>query len=193
MYIVRRSYDFFFDAVHTAFRHQRVPEDDGIERYLAKLLERFSRDEEQILFQPLRQKFWKLLGERPDMRLAEIREIGDASLFTAGILIPNMSRPFLGQRYYIEVGECAHRFLFFNPAEKETAAVHGRLAENLGPFVRVFKEIGRTYVLLTTIDDIVRVCERYMLRGADEDRVWLLEHGVTILPGFTDPQKRIII
>ena len=182
------------ELVQRAFAHQRVPSDHDIERYLAELLERFSTDEKRILSAPLRKMFLEVMSENKDTQFIEMKEIGDASLFTAGILVPNISRSILGTHYYIEVGEKAYRFLFFNLKSKNDALrVHEQFAHDLKPFVRVLKEIGREYVFKASIGDIVRVFERYMLRGGEEDRQWLLEHGVTVLPEFTDPKKRIIV
>lgn len=194
MEIITRSFNFFLELVQRAFRRQRVPEDEYVERYIAELLERFLRDEGKLCLQPLRTRLLELVQESPGTRFVEIKEIGDASLITAGIFVPNVTRRILGARYYIDVGECAYRILFFGfHSEKQASHVYEQLSRDLRPFARALKEIGREYVFRASMDDIARVSERYMLRGAEEDRQWLLEHGVTILPEFTDAKKRIIV
>ncbi len=194
MEIVRRPFTFFLELVEYAFRHQRVSPDPDIEHYLAELLERFSRDKDKLFFQPLRIHLLQTIQESSGVRISEIRDIADTSLFTAGICMPNVKRRILNTRYYIEVSESAYRILFFDARARQSASrVYEKFSQDIKPFVRLLKEIGREYVFKASIEDVVRVCERYMLRGAEEDRQWLLEHGVTILPEFTDNKKRIIV
>ncbi len=194
MEIITRSFNFFLELVQRTFRRQRIPKDEDIERYIAELLERSLRDEGKFYLQPLRIRLWELVQESPGTRLTEIKEIGDASLITAGIFAPHMTRRILGARYYIDVGECAYRVLFFSfHAENEASHVYEQLSRDLRPFARALREISREYFFRASMDDIARVSERYMLRGAEEDRQWLLERGVTILPEFTDVKKRIIV
>lgn len=186
---------FFKNLVARVFvRHQMERklskrEYEATEEYLVSLLLKFMRDDEQILFEPLLQHLHEILNdskrEKGWRRFMEMRDIGDASLFIAGILHSRAIRSMVGIRHYINVGESVYGVLLMNLDKKDNlSVVYQRFAKDLNPFVHVLSEIGHEHIFHNKLNDIVFIWERYAKHGKKEDLEWLKDHGVALLPEF---------
>jgi hypothetical protein len=178
-------------ARHHMERKLSKQEYDVTEDYIVSLLEKFMRDDEHVLFEPFLQRLYEILNnskhEEGWRRFMEMRDIGDASLFTAGILHSRAIRSFVGIRHYINVGESAYGVLLMSMGKKDNlAVVYQRFATDLSPFVRVLSEIGHEHIFHNKLDDIVFIWERYAKYGRKDDLVLLEQHGVAFLPEFDE-------
>ena len=183
-------HEFFKKVVAHVFKNQHMEqklsgvEYEASEEYLVSLLEKFLRDDEQILFEPLMQRLHK------GFNFMRIRNIGDASLFTAGILHSRAIRSVVGLKHYTRVGESAYKILLLSLDENDNLSlVYRKFAEDLLPFVNILSEIGYEHVFCNKLDDIIFVWERYAKYGGKEDLDWLKGQGVTLLPEFYERRK----
>lgn len=193
MEIIKRPLELFWEWIHYAWQHQRLEEDLITEEYLMLLLERFLReDRSQILHEPLLQKLYVCLNRAGPDNFRELRQIGDASLFTAGILAPKLEYSLVDVRHYIKVGESAYCALLLGTSDSDHPQLitFQRFAEDLRPFVRVLSEIGREHLFGIHFEDILTVWERYLATNDERDRRWLLDQGVLLLP---PSEKKLII
>ena len=188
-------HDFFKKIVSHVFKSQhmerKLKEDEYVasEDYLVSILERFMRDDEQVLFKPFLQKIHEELNDKQGIegwrKFMQVRDIGDASLFTAGILHSRALRSMVGLKYYTNVGESAYKILFMSLDEKDNLSlVYKKFAEDLVPFARVLSEVGHEYIFHNKLEDVIFVWERYAKYGKKEDLEWLEKQGVAFLPEF---------
>jgi len=146
----------------------------------------------KILSQPLLVELCRRMSEEPGSQFMRIKMLGEASLFTAGILGPHLNRSLVGIKYHTGLGELAYKFLFLNvDRDNKLSLVYREFSRDLSPFVEVLNEISVENIFETRLKDIIRVYERYVATGSKKDRLWLAEHGVVLLDG--PDQKKFIV
>ncbi|MDO8495309.1 MAG: hypothetical protein Q7S32_02155 [bacterium] len=189
----QRPFALFWEWVDGAWRHQALPEDLIAEQYLVQVLERFLReDQSDILYEPLLRKLYIYSLNQRAEDSSEVRLIGDAALFIAGIMSGRLRRSAVGIDHYIKVGEAAYQMLWTREAERDAPVfpVYRRFSDDLRPFVRVLAEISREHIFKAQLEDILIVWSRYMATHDDRDRQWLLSRGVALLEGM--PRTNLI-
>lgn len=193
MDIIKRPLGLFWEWIHYAWQRQRLKEDLLTEEYLALLLERFLReDQSTILDQPLLQKLYLHSHQSRPEDFVQIRLVGDASLFIAGILARRLMRSSVGIVHYIKTAEAAYHILLLRIDDKRSplSLTYRRFSKDLRPFVRVLSEISREHLFRVSLEDILTVWDRYLATNDEKDRQWLLDRGVWLLP---PGEKKLII
>lgn len=175
--------EFFRDLVQTAMRAQRVETPEDLEFYLVHLLENHVRTGEQFLEKPLGVTYLEAAAGAPRHRFARFRQVGDTSLFLAGLFSECFERGLVGSAFYVELG----RLAYWRTAEHGGSQLRGMfaaMAERFSELVRVLGEIS-THDLFTSDQDTVRVYRRWLLSRGAADQSLLVQRGV--IPGEPSP------
>lgn len=189
--LVQYAEQQFFEWVEEAFRHQGAGSSQTMQIYLTLLLEKFLYpDQAEVLNEPLLWELNKAVFDARGVSLAGVKKVGDAALFTAGIIAPYF-RKTMGRKHYIRTAEGAYEILGYNESRRsELMAAYHCLAVNASPYARVLEEFGREHIFRTKLETVLSVYERYLVTGKrEEDRKWLEERGVVLF----QENKRLII
>lgn len=180
--------EFFKDSVAAAMEKQGVAADDHTAYYVVNLLTLFARHER--LYEhgkpgPGLQPLALLLAAAADSKDAEtrnanLRRVGDTSLFVAGFLGDGFARKVVDVDYYIDMGGAAYGCL----SDHVRGTRHGRafapvfeeLAVKFRDFVDVLAEIrdsGKAAAI-----DVLRLYEVWLKTGSRRAARLLREHGL---------------
>jgi hypothetical protein len=173
---------YFQEAVADAIRNQGVATSEPTECYLVNLLSDFATaslaDDE-----PLALKLATAREAAPAVRLVQLREVADKSLYLSGFFADSLTRRALDIGYYIELGGQAYGQLAIHHRKHQVfGVVYDDLAQRFRVFVDVLAEIsGRA---TSSHLDAIQLYERWLRTGSE----WMERRlrALGMLPGPKD-------
>jgi hypothetical protein len=172
--------EYFRELVDSALARQRVKAGDLTAFYLVDLLCQFvspgtrpglTRDAE-----PLALRLGRALEMGGSARRAELRSLGDFSLFMSGFFSDSFNRRMVDVDYYVSMGEYAYGSL--SRRDEDTfSQVFGELARKFVGFTDVLADIS-AQTELTTSGDVLRLYETWLRTGSARDGQKLIDRGI---------------
>ncbi len=153
---------YFRDEVDRALRDQGMDSGPLTEHYLVALLGAYAV--QPIDEEPLALKLLAAMDAAPRQRRAQLREVGDTSLYVSGFWAESFANRVVDQDYYIGVGGSAYRELARGGpgwTADPFGDVFGELSSNFSRFVDVLTAVSRRTIRLGSNQDVVRLYERW--------------------------------
>ncbi len=172
--------EYFRSLVESALEHQHVRAGELTSYYLVNLLcgyVRFGASGAPPLDdEPLALRLAKALDSGGEEQRAQLRTLGDVSLFVSGFFSDSLRRRVVDVDYYVSMGEYAYASL--SKRERDTfATTFGELADRFPSFVDVLGEVSEQSGL-TTNNDLLRLYERWLRTGSRRSGQQLVERGI---------------
>jgi hypothetical protein len=153
--------EFFRDLVESALQHQHLSAREGTSFYLVNLLAGFVHGDRTTSSDvPLGVRFVKAVQEAGARQRAELRRVGDRSLFISGFFADSLSRSLVDVDYYIQLGEHAYGSLA-RQAEGSFGDVFDELAGKFPAFVDVLGEVSERTAMASNAD-LLRLYEKWL-------------------------------
>ena len=177
--------EYFKELVDSALVRQHVQAGEWTAYYLVNLLCQFVRpgartgtlDEE-----PLAIRLTRALQTGGSEQRAQLRSLGDFSLFMSGFFSDSLRRRTVDVDYYVSMGEYAYGSLSRRD-EDAFAEVFGELARKFVGYMDVLADISdRT--ALTSSADLLRLYEKWLRTGSSRDGKKLVDRGIVPNPSI---------
>jgi hypothetical protein len=169
---------FFVEHVTEAMRDLRVETRAETQGYLVNLLSGFSvSDGAQTLSEPLAILLNRAANATGADRLARLRELGDAALFSCGFFPDSFDRRGLSRPYVVAMGGRAYLVVAKAARGHAPAEVFVELGGRFHDMARVLDEV-RERTALCTDREIVSLYERWCRSGSPSLAKRLHRRGV---------------
>jgi hypothetical protein len=169
--------EFFRDLVESALQHQHLSAREGTSFYLVNLLAGFVHgDRTTPSDEPLGVRFVKALQEAGARQRAELRRVGDRSLFISGFFADSLSRSLVDVDYYIQLGEHAYGSLA-RQADGSFGDVFDELAGKFPAFVDVLGEVSERTAMASNAD-LLRLYEKWLRTRSRRSGDLLASRGI---------------
>ncbi len=189
MIIRETPIEYFKALVEGAIRNQRLDTPDEVGFYLSSLLECFI-EAERLYEGALALKYLKAIEGKDLASRAQLRELGDMSLFVSGFFPESLKRRIAGIRYYTAMGAVAYGRLAAiygaKPTTANFAGIFGELSERFTSYVNVLSEVSES-TSLGRASDILALYERWLATRSQSALAMLRELGIE--PCDTDMNK----
>ena len=175
--LVRResAIEYFKELVDGALAHQRIVAGELTAFYVVHLLTEFLQRPTDDA-EPLALKLARAFESGGEQQRANLKEIGDVSLFISGFFADSLQRKLVDVDYYINIGGYAYDAL--SRRETDTfSPVFAELAENFVAFVDVLSEVSERSSCGSNVD-LLRLYERWLRTGSSRSGQLLVERGV---------------
>lgn len=180
--------EFFRDALHSAFSHQKLEVKDHTEHYVVNLLTLFSRadalydnESERAGLKPLVMMLAEALdAPTADERNRGLQRLGDVSLFVAGFFAGSFARKLVDVDYHIAMGGRAYGSLADQLSRGRGRPLAGVFAELATKFQRLVDALNEVSEMAYSHSarDILRLYEIWMKTGSGRARKLLRRLGV---------------
>lgn len=180
---------FFRDEVDRALRDQGLASHTMVEHYLVHLLAAYAA--QPISESPLAIKMLEAIEAAPRERRAQLREIGDTSLYVSGFWAESLGDSAVDVDYYIEMGGSAYGELARGGpgwTGDPFGDVFGELAANFTRFVEVLALISRRTTRCASNQDVLRLYRRWQRTKSRWAEARLAALGVVPGKGDGRPQ-----
>ena len=176
--VVRResASEYFKELVEGAIAHQRIAAGELTSFYVVNLLTGYLQRPAEEDETPLAFRLAEALDAAGMRQRANLKQIGDLSLFTSGFFADSLKRKLVDVDYYVSIGGTAYTAL----SRYETDAfspVFAELADNFVRFVDVLSEVSERASLCSN-GDLLRLYERWLRTGSRRSGQLLAERGV---------------
>jgi hypothetical protein len=170
--------EFFRDLVESALQHQHLSAREGTSFYLVNLLAVFVHGDRTTSSgeEPLGVRFVKALHEAGARQRAELRRVGDRSLFISGFFADSLSRSLVDVDYYIQLGEHAYGSLA-RQADGSFGDVFDELAGKFPAFVDVLGEVSERTAMASNAD-LLRLYEKWLRTRSRRSGDLLASRGI---------------
>jgi hypothetical protein len=172
--------EYFRELVESALARQHVSAGDLTSFYLVNLLCQFVRPDAQNTLtraaEPLALRLGRALESGGSLQRAQLRSLGDFSLFMTGFFSDSFRRRTVDVDYYVSMGEYAYRSLSHRD-EDAFAEVFGELARKFVGFTDVLADISER-TTLTSSADLLRLYEKWLRTGSMRDGQKLIDLGI---------------
>jgi hypothetical protein len=171
---------YFRELVDSALSRQRVTAADLTASYLVNLLCQFMRADAHDGFgrdaEPLAFRLARALDNGGSAQRAQLRSLGDLSLFVSGFFADSFPRRTIDVDYYVSMGEYAYGS--FSRRDRDAfAEVFGELSRKFVGFMDVLSDISERTGPASSADAL-RLYEKWLRTGSARDGRRLLEHGI---------------
>jgi hypothetical protein len=164
----------------SALARQRVTAGDLTSFYLVNLLCQFVRADAAEDFgrsaEPLAFRLARALDTGGSVQRAQLRSLGDSSLFVCGFFADSFPRRTVDVDYYVSMGEYAYGSLSRQDRDA-CAEVFGELSRKFVDFMDVLSDVSEQTGSCSR-DDALRVYERWLRTGSARDGRTLLTRGI---------------
>jgi hypothetical protein len=172
--------EYFRDLVTAALAHQRLSTHELTTFYIVQLLAGFLRqsDERERASEdePLALQLAQALEHGGSQQRAELRQIGDVSLFVSGFFTDSLRRKLVDVDYYAAIGGFAYQAL--SRSERDLLSpVFAELGDKFAAFAEVINEVSER-TSCTSNTDLLRLYERWLKTGSPRSGQLLVERGV---------------
>jgi hypothetical protein len=176
--------EFFWAHVDRACRKEGVSVDPRTEHYLVRLLAGYAAHSFDDAA-PLALRYQEALEAVGPERRAQLREIGDTSLYLSGFWFESFAHRAVDVDYYIGMGESAYGALSRSGgvASGPGEQVFEELAGKFSRFVRVLSLISEMVMPESSPRDVVKLYEHWRKTGSRFAERRLASLGVTVGPG----------
>ncbi len=170
--------EYFKELVEASLARQHLQAGDLTEYYLVNLLCQYVRPDagDAELGEPLAVRFARAMQTGGTEGRAQLRSLGDFSLFTAGFFSDSFRRKHVDIDYYVSMGEYAYASL--SRAEDAFRDVFAELAGKFVPFSDVLSDISERTALASSNNDVLRIYEKWLRTGSQRDGQRLVARGI---------------
>jgi hypothetical protein len=172
--------EYFKDLVSSALARQHVQAADLTEYYLVNLLCQYIRLDAASGTpdhgEPLALRLARALKSGGSEQRAQLRSLGDFSLFMTGFFSDSFKRRLVDVDYYVSMGEYAYGSLG-RREEDAFSEVFAELASKFVGFTDVLADISERTALASHADDL-RLYEKWLRTGSVRDGQRLIERGI---------------
>jgi hypothetical protein len=172
--------EYFRELVDAALARRRVKAGDLTAFYLVNLLCDHVRPEARRGSardaEPLALRLGHALASGGAVQRAELRSLGDFSLFMSGFFSDSFNRRAIDVDYYVSMGEYAYGSLSRRD-ESTFAEVFSELARKFVGFMDVLADISEQ-TALTSSGDVLRLYEKWLRTGSARDGQKLIDRGI---------------
>lgn len=154
---------YFRHHVDKALKEEHLEPNPPTEEYLVRLLAAYAA--QPIEDRPLALRLFEALAAPPRERRAQLREIGDTSLYLSGFWADSLAGKAVDVDYYIEMGGSAYGELARATRDADAlpiATVFSELATHFARFVEVLMIISHRTCRNRGNRDVVRLYERWL-------------------------------
>ena len=187
--VVRResAAEYFKELVEGALAHQRIAAGELTSFYVVNLLTGFLQRPAEEDETPLAFRLAEALEAAGIRQRANLKQIGDLSLFISGFFADSLTRKLVDVDDYVSIGGTAYTAL--SRYETDTLSpVFAELADNFVRFVDVLSEVSERASLCSNAD-LLRLYERRLRTGSRRSGQLLAERGV--VPNLAAKNNRI--
>jgi hypothetical protein len=172
--------EYFKDLVETALSHQGVVASEWTSYYLVSLLCGFlhisGHPEKGVADEPLALQLGRALEGGGARHRADLRRVGDTSLFVSGYFSDSLRRKLVDVDYYVALGGYAYGSL--GRAETDHwAQVFSELSEKFVDYVDILSEVSERSGLSSNTD-LLRLYEKWLRTGSRRDGELLVRQGL---------------
>ena len=171
--------EYFKELVDSALARQHVQAGDLTTYYLVNLLCQFVRPEARASDrdgEPLAIRLTRALQTGGSEQRAQLRSLGDFSLFMSGFFSDSLRRRTIDVDYYVSMGEYAYGSLSRRD-EDAFAEVFGELARKFVGYMDVLADISER-TAITSSADLLRLYEKWLRTGSSRDGKKLIDRGI---------------
>lgn len=181
---------FFKEAVREVFAARRLEVQAETEFYLVELLTRFVAADRlfvegpdgSVQSEPLALILLRALEADRREREAQLRRLGDTSLFVSGFFGDSLARSAVDAGYYRAMGERAYGALAERGRGAAVSGLFGELSRRFEAFVDCFAEIAELSDLESN-RGLLRLYERFQLTRSQRVAEKLRARGVALFGG----------
>jgi hypothetical protein len=187
--VVRResAAEYFKELVEGALAHQRIAAGELTSFYVVNLLTGFLQRPAEEDETPLALRLAEALDAAGVRQRANLKHIGDFSLFISGFFADSLTRKLVDVDYYVSIGGTAYTALSRYEAEP-FSPVFAELAENFVQFVDVLSEVSARASCCSNAD-LLRLYDRWVKTGSRRSGQLLAERGV--VPSLAARNSRV--
>jgi hypothetical protein len=171
---------YFKELLDSALARQHVTAGDLTAYYLVNLLCQFVRadacDGLGRDAEPLALKLMRALGHGGSAQRAELRNLGDMSLFISGYFGDSFPRRAVDVDYYVSMGEYAYGSLSRRDQDA-FAEVFGELSRKFVGFVDVLSDVSEQ-TGAPSKGDALRIYEKWLRTGSARESQKLIARGI---------------
>lgn len=171
---------FFRDRLESALARQHVTAGPLTTGYLVNLLCQFMRADACDGFgrdaEPLAFRLVRALDHGGALQRAQLRSLGDFSLFVSGFFSESFPLRTVDVDYYVSMGEYAYGSLSRSDSEEATE-VFGELARKFVGFMDVLSDVSEQ-TGAPRGRDVLRLYEKWLKTGSVRDGRRLLDNGI---------------
>jgi hypothetical protein len=180
---------FFRDEIDRALRAEGLGSGTLVEHYLVQLLAAYAA--QPIDEAPLALKMLAAVEATPRERRAQLREIGDTSLYVSGFWSESLDTKPVDVRYYIELGGSAYGELARGALGwlgDPFGDVFGELSSKFPRFVEVLAIVSRRTARCSGNQDVLQLYRRWQRTRSRSAEARLASLGVVPPKGDGRPQ-----
>jgi hypothetical protein len=169
--------EYFKELVDGAIAHQGLAAQELTAFYVVHLLASFlQRRPEDHADAPLAVRLGRALEGGGFEQRANLKQIGDQSLFVSGFFSDSLNRKLVDVDYYASIGGYAYHAL--SRVESDTfSPVFAELGEKFVGFVDVLSEVSER-TACSSNGDLLRLYEKWLKTGSRRAGQLLVERGV---------------
>jgi hypothetical protein len=171
---------YFKELLDASLARQHVTAGELTTHYLVNLLCQFMRadacDGLGRRAEPLAFRLARALDNGGSVQRAQLRSLGDLSLYVSGFFADSFPRRTIDVDYYVSMGEYAYGSLSRHDRDA-LAEVFGELSRKFVGFTDVLSDVSEQTGCPTSTDAL-RLYEKWLRNGSARDGQRLLEHGI---------------
>jgi len=175
----------FFEFVRSAMGTHGVSASPEAEHYLVNLLAGFLRSRPERFAHALGPELLAASRLDPVHRSVRLREVGDTTLFLAGIFLDHLEAKPAATEYYFTIGRTAYGRLAELAKTSREMAVHAptfaELSRRFVEFVRVLSSIADRELFSGT-ERLMGIYARWLATGNPRDAARLIAQGLIPAP-----------
>jgi hypothetical protein len=177
--------EYFKELVEAALVHQRIDANQMTAYYVVNLLAGFvsvnrslaSGMEVMKVDEPLALRLARALDSGGARQRAQLRQVGDLSLFISGFFSDSLNRKLVDIDYYMSLGGYAYGSLS-RQEDDSFSLVFAELARKFAAFVDVLNEVSERSGTANPNADLLRLYEKWLRTGSQRSGQRLVERGI---------------
>lgn len=180
--------EFFKERVEKALVHQGIDASGVVAFYLVNLLQEFRKTEKlfeaqgsKMFEKPLALILAEAVKSDTNTRIRCLKQLGDVSLYTAGVFTDRVRKKSVGLHYYIRMGGGAYSNLAGMLARQKTfAELYQELALKFPNLVGVLSEVATNLQWKSNMD-LLKLYEKWLATGNSQIENLLKDAGILSL------------
>lgn len=170
--------EYFKELIESAMDRQQLQAGDLTRFYLVNLLCQFLRldaGRRGVDDEPLAFKLGRALESAGLRQRAELKQLGDCSLFISGFFPDSLQRRAVDVDYYVSMGAYAYGSL--SREEDTFAEVFGELSGKFVTYMDVLADVSER-TALSSSTDVFRLYEKWLRTGSPRSAKQLIGRGI---------------
>jgi hypothetical protein len=174
---------FFKSLFVDVAKSQQVSFQETTEFYVVNLLSEFAKSDKLFTTESdgkrsaeaLAILYHRALNQQRAERIKTLRQLGDASLYTAGFFAPSLNERLVGSQYYVSMGQNAYGAIAQMSQASAFATVYAELQAQFLAVVSVLKEMGARCLAAQGPAGQLHVLEQWRRNGDERLKTVLLD------------------